>query len=202
MHLHVVRLLITASLLLPISAVALDFTFFGRKPESQPSRPVKIIAGVEPGVAVVFDMSSNDFTVLRPATAGEKSTRERAVYRFEWQSDGSARFFELANPDEVELMDRENADHTATPEGKKRETEIIQTYIAKGGVLRSCLPPEKPFRGTLSIYVVVAAEGTVERALVLPEGGVAECIMSQATQKSLSSGSGRLTAKASIRITP
>jgi hypothetical protein len=202
MHLRAARLLTTVSLLLPLSAAALEFTFFGRKPETQPSRPVKIVAGVEPGASVVFDMSSPDFTVLRPATAGEKSTKERAVYRFEWQPDGTARFFELADLDEIAVMDRENADHTATPEGKKRETEILQTYLANGGVLRSCLPPEKPFRGTLSIYVVVATEGTIERALVLPEGGVAECIMNQATQKPLPRGSGKLTAKASVRITP
>jgi hypothetical protein len=202
MHLRAAHLLTAVSLLLPLCAAALDFTFFGRKPETQPTRPVKIVAGVEPGATVVFDMSSPDFTVLRPTTAGEKSTSERAVYRFEWQPDGSARFFELANPDEVAVMDRENADHTATPGGKQRETEILQAYLANDDVLRSCLPPEKPFRGTLSIYVVVAAEGTIERALVLPEGGVAECIMTQATQKPLARGSGKLTAKASVRITP
>jgi hypothetical protein len=196
------RLTTLALLAAPLAASALDFTFFGRKPEAEPSRPVKVVSGVDPGVPVLFDMSSPEFIVLRAARADEHSTKQRAVYRFEWQKDGSARFYELANPHDIAGLDQQNRESTSDEYGKKTERHVLQTFLAEGSVLRTCLPPERPFIGTLVVYVVVGANGQHKRALVLPEGGVAECILSTSKSTSYANVDRPFTAKASIRITP
>jgi hypothetical protein len=160
-----------------------------------------VVAGVQPGVPVVFDTSSPDRVVLRPAGKRETTNETRPVYRFEWQTDGTARFYELADPKVLERLSRQNAESTTSAEGRRYESKVIDTFFSGSKVLQACLPPDKSFHGTITAFIVVGKDGKQEEALVLPEGSVAECITRATATRTYPSPPRPFTAKAEIRVT-
>lgn len=179
---------------------SLEFSFSGRTPNTDAAHPVQVVAGVDPGIPVLFDTSSPGRTILRPAKNDETTNEARPVYRFEWDGQKSAHFYELANPSVLKALSERNMKNTASPEGKAYEQKVIETYFSQGKVLQTCLPANKPFDGTLTAFVVVGASGRQEQAVVLPEGSVAECIKKEAGSPTYPKSPHPFTAKASIRV--
>ncbi|MEK8088086.1 hypothetical protein WNB94_16910 [Aquabacterium sp. A3] len=170
-------ILTALALLLAASAHAQDFSFVGRKPDLSGNRKLHVVKGVDPGVPVVFDTVSSERVVLRPATPAERSTPENPVYRFEWQKDKSIFFFELIDPDLLKRLDQQNTRSTASADGKAYELRVITAFFDQGKTLQLCVPSTKSARGVITAYIKVGASGEQEQALVLPEGGIAQCIM-------------------------
>lgn len=139
--------------------------------------------------------------ILRPARSDEQSNKLRPVYLFEWLADKSARFYELADPEEIKSLFRQNEADTATAEGKAYELKAIQRFFDGGKVLQGCLPPQKPYRGSITAYFVVTEMGGRDRAVVLPEGSVSECITEAASKAGYPVPTHRFTAKAEINVT-
>lgn len=179
---------------------SLEFSFSGRTPNTDPGHPVQVVAGVDPGIPVLFDTSSPGRAILRPAKKGEMTNEARPVYRFEWDGQKSAHFYELANPSVLEALSEQNTKDTASAEGKAYEQKIIETYFSQGKVLQTCLPANKSFDGTLTAFVVIDASGRQEQAVVLPEGSIAECIKKEAGSPTYTKPPYPFTAKASIRV--
>lgn len=201
MRRFIVRVLTTGLLFQSLSANALEFTFSGRTPSTVSGRPVQVVDGVEPGVPVLFDASSQERTVLRPAREDETSTNTRPIYRFEWESKDLAHFYELVDPSISKELTEQNARDTASPEGKAYELKVIDAYFAHGKVFETCLPPSKPFHGTITAFIVVTEKGKQQKVVLLPEGSVAECIAKAAESRTYPTPPGRFTAKASVRVT-
>lgn len=193
-------LLATSTVFCSFAVCALDFSFSGRTPDMG-GHPVQIEAGVEAGVRVVFDTSSPERTVLRPAHLDETANNFRSIYRFEWQADKSARFYELVDPSIVDKLSQQNVKDTASPEGKAYEIKVIESFFAQGKVLQTCLPRSKPFHGSVTALIVVGNDGRQEQIIVLPEGGVAECITKEVGVRTYPTPPSRFTAKANIRVT-
>lgn len=175
---HIPLSILTAlAFLLAASAHAQDFAFVGRKPDLSGSRRLQVVKGVDPGVPVVFDAVSTERVVLRPATPEEHSTPEQPVYRFEWQKDKSILFFELIDPDLLKRLDQQNTRSTASTDGKEYELRVLKAFFDQGKTLQRCVPSNASARGVITAYIKVGASGEQEQSLVLPEGGVAQCIM-------------------------
>ncbi len=179
----------------------LDISFFGRRVDTSGGRLLEVVAGVVPGVPVLFDTSSPDKIVLRPARDNEGTTDTRPVYRFEWQADKSARFFELANPETLKRLAEQNAKDSATAEGKAYEAKVVDVFFDGGKVLQACLPPENPFQGSITAFVVVAEDGQQDQVIVLPEGSVAECITKATIKRRYTAPVRRFTVQTRIAVT-
>ena len=80
----------------------LDFDFTGRTPDLSGNIKIQVIDGVLPDIPVLFDRSQPGKIILRPATDGEQSNESRPVYRFEWQEDKTAMFYELHDPKQLQ----------------------------------------------------------------------------------------------------
>lgn len=185
-------------LLIPLIASSLDFSFYGRPPDSVAGGTVQITAGVVPGVPVLFETSGLHLTILRPASEDEVKNRKQPIYRFEWQQDKSARFYELADPVVIERLTRQNATDTASPEGKKYELSAVQKFFDGARVLQKCVPPK--FLGTITAFFMVSDGGKRERVIVLPEGGIAECITESASATDFPKPPYQFTVKAEIVV--
>jgi hypothetical protein len=185
-------------------AAGFDISFYETPPTFPPGRRLNIVAGVNPGIPVVFDLSEPDRVVLRPAAQGETPTEAQPLFQFEWREDKSARFYRLTSPILLAELSAQNATDTQTTDGKDFEQKALQQYLRQGEVLRTCLPPSKPFRGSLTFFIVVGPTGKLNKAIVRPEGSVAECILEQAKEATFASppGARTFTAKADIRVTP
>lgn len=188
---------------LVVEAAGFDISFYGAPPTFPPGRRLSVVAGVNPGVPVVFDLSDSSRVVLRPATQGETPTEEQPLFMFEWREDKSARFYRLTPSTLLAELSAANASDTESTEGKDFEQKALQQYLRQGEVLRACLPPTKPFRGSLTFFIVIGSNGKLDKALVQPEGSVAECILEQTKEATfgLPPGARRFTAKADIRVT-
>jgi hypothetical protein len=162
-----------------------------------------VASGVEPGVPVVFDLSQPNQVTLRPAAKGESATEPQPWFTFEWQEDKTARFYRLPDPALLARLSAENERDSADAEGKKFEQRVVKQYLQDGAVLRACLPPSKPGSGTLTFYIVVSATGSLENAIVLPQGAVSECILEQAKTKTFDAPANArsFTAMARINVT-
>jgi len=184
-------------------AAGFDINFYGKPPTFPPGSRLSIVAGVNPGAPVVFDLSEPNRVVLRPAAKGEMPTEVQPLFMFEWQEDKSARFYRLTPPMLLADLSAANAADTETTDGKNFEQKVLQQYLREGEVLRNCLPPSKPFGGSLTFFIVVGANGKLDKALVQPEGSVAECIQEQAKEPMFGSppGARPFTAKADIHVT-
>ena len=184
-------------------AAGLDISFYGEPPVLPPGRRLNVVAGVNPGLPVVFDLSQSDRVVLRPVAEGETLTATQPHFRFEWREDKSARFYRLIPPTVLAELSAANARDTETAEGKDYELKATQRYFRQGEILRTCLPPNKPFRGTLTFFFVIGAAGTLDTAHVQPEGSIAECVLEQAKGAAFDvpPKAGPFTAKADIRVT-
>ena len=158
------------------AAGTLNFSFAGRPPPLPANAKIDVAAGVDTGKTVVFDTAAPGSVVLRPAREGEQASAERPLYRFEWQADGSQRFYELADPVYVAKLDADALKSVATDLGKTTHRSIVDAF-AKSGALQKCVPPAaKDSKVPLVFFVVVRADGTEARSLFLPEGSVTECI--------------------------
>jgi hypothetical protein len=185
-----------------VEAAGFDISFYGSPPTFPPGRRLSIVTGVNPGVPVVFDLSDSSRVVLRPATEGETPTEAQPLFKFEWREDKSARFYRLAPYTLLAELSAANAADTASTEGKDFEQKALQQYLRQGEVLRVCLPPTKPFRGSLKFFIVVGANGKLNNALVQPEGAIAECILEQAKDATFGlPPTAPFTVKADIRVT-
>lgn len=184
-------------------AAGFDISFYGTPPTFPPGRRLAIVADVNPGVPVAFDLAEPDRVVLRPAAQGEIPSATQPLFKFEWQEDKSARFYRLTPSALLAQLSAANATDTETTEGKEFEQKVLQQYLRQGEVLRACLPPSKPFRGSLTFFIVVGSNGKLDKSLVQPEGSVAECILEQAKETAFGSppGARKFTAKADIRVT-
>ena len=134
---------------------------------------------------------------------GETSTAAQPFFKFEWMEDKSTRFYKLTPPALLAELSAANEKDTQTPEGKNFEQAVLQKYLQQGEVLQACLPPSKPFRGTLLFFIAVAPNGKFEHAVVQPEGSIAECILERAKEPTFNSppGGQPFTAKADIHVT-
>jgi hypothetical protein len=166
--------LLIPALLVPLIASALDFSFYGHPPDYAAGGTVKIAAGVLPGI------------------------RKQPLYRFEWQPDKSARFYELADPAMLERLTQQNAADTASPEGKKYELSAVPAFFDGAKVLRKCLPPK--FLGRITAFFVVTEKGKRGQTIVMPEGGIAECITESASSTNFPKPPHRFTVKAEIDV--
>ncbi|MBI4987679.1 MAG: hypothetical protein HZC23_02565 [Rhodocyclales bacterium] len=180
-----------------------DISFYGTPPTLPPGRRLTVVAGVNPGLPVVFDLSEPDRVVLRPAAQGEASTEAQPLFKFEWREDKSARFYKLTPTKLLAELSAQNATDTETTDGKDFEQKALQQYLRQGEVLRTCLPPSKPFRGSLTFFIVVGPTGKLDMAIIQPEGSVAECILEQTKEATFASppGAHTFTVKADIRVT-
>jgi hypothetical protein len=180
------------------NARSLDFDFTGRTPDLSGNIKVQVIEGVLPGIPVLFDRSQPEKIVLRPATSDEQSNDTRPVYRFEWQEDKTAMFYELHDPTQLQQLSERNAKDSATPEGKAFESKVVPNFFADGKVLQTCLP--KKFIGDITAFVVIGESGNQEQVIVLPEGSVAQCIVKETKDRSYPAPSSRFVAKASLHV--
>ena len=160
----------------PMAAMALDFSFYGRTPAGGAEGQVHVQAGVVPGIPVLFEACSPGQTLLRPAREDEKTTDGQPVYRFEWQADKSARFYELADPAVLEKLKQQNIEDTATDDGKAYEIKAEEHFFRDTSIIRDCLPAQRHFHGDIAAFFVISPGGALERAIVVPEGSAAECI--------------------------
>ena len=88
-----------------------------------------------------------------------------------------------ADPAQVARLDAESKLAVATDLGKTTHRSIVQAF-ARSGALQKCMPPgAKSLKPTLTFYVVVAADGTEQRALFLPEGSITECLQRSWTER-------------------
>lgn len=203
MRLRSLALLSAVTVATLADAAGLDISFYGPPPTFPPGKRLNVAADVNPGVPVVFDLSEPDRVVLRPAVQGETPTATQPLFKFEWREDKSARFYRLTPSALLAELSTANATDTGTTEGKDFEQKALQQYLRQGEVLRTCLPPTKPFRGSLTFFIVIGPTGKLDTALVQPEGSVAECILEQAKEATFGSppGARPFTAKADIRVT-
>lgn len=184
-------------------AAGLDISFYGEPPMFPPGRRLNVAAGVNPGLPVVFDLTQSDRVVLRPVADGEAPTETQPHFRFEWREDKSARFYRLIPSAVLTALSAANARDTETTEGKDYELKATERYLRQGEILRTCLPPTKPFRGNLTFFFVIDSTGKLDTAYVRPEGAIAECLQEQAkgTAFEVPPKAGSFTAKADIRVT-
>lgn len=169
--------------LLACAAGTLHFSFAGRPPPLPANATIDVAPGVVALKTVVFDTAAAGKVLLRPVGADEKSSVERPFYRFEAQPDGSQRFYELADPAYVARLEAESKAAVATDLGKTTHRSIVQSF-ARSGAMQQCVPAAaKALKPTLTFYVVVAADGTEQRALFLPEGSVTECLQRSWTER-------------------
>lgn len=199
MHQFALRMTLIFSVAFASSAEALDFDFTDRAPDLSGNFKVRVAAGVLPGIPVLFDLSQPKKVVLRPARSDEQSNESRPVYRFEWQQDKSAMFYELHNPELLKKLSALNAKDIASPQGKAYELKVVQSFFANGKVLQTCLPHN--FIGGITAYIVVGESGNQEQVVVLPEGSAAQCILKETNARTYPVPSSRFVAKASIRVT-
>ena len=199
MHQFVLRVTLLFCLVFASSSEALDFDFTGRAPDLSGNFKVEVAAGVLPGIPVLFDLSQPQKIVLRAARSDEQSNESRPVYRFEWQENKSAMFYELQNPKLLEQLSDHNAKDTASPEGKAYELKVVQRFFAEGKVLQTCLPPN--FIGGITAYIVVGKSGNQEQIVVLPEGSAAQCIQKETNTRTYPTPSSPFVVKAAIRVT-
>lgn len=185
-------------------AAGLNISFYGVPPTFPPDSRLTVVAGVNPEIPVVFDLSQPGHVVLRPAAQGETATETKPLFKFEWQEDKSARFYRLIPPTLLADLAAQNGIDTKTTEGKDYEQKVLQHYLRQGEVLRTCLPPSKPFSGSLTFFILVSSTGKLDKAFVYPEGTVAECIQEQAKETTFDSppGARPFMAKADIHVTP
>lgn len=168
---------------LALAAGTLNFSFAGRPPPLPTNASIDVAPGVDALKTVVFDTATAGKVQLRPVRPDEKPTADLPFYRFEAQPDGSQRFYELADPAYVARLDAESKLAVATDLGKTTHRSIVQA-LARSGALQKCVPPAaKALKPTLTFYVVVAADGTEQRALFLPEGSVTECLQRTWTER-------------------
>ena len=180
-------------------AKGFDFDFTGRPPDLSGNVKVHVVDGVLPGIPVLFDRSQSEKIVLRPATSDEQSNEIRPVYKFEWQENKTAMFYELHDPKQLEQLSKRNAQDSATAEGKAYESKVVPNFFADGKVLQTCLP--KKFSGDITAYVVIDKNGKQEQVIVLPEGSVAQCILKETRNRSYPAPSSGFVAKVSLHVT-
>jgi hypothetical protein len=188
-------------LVLVSSARAQEFSFVGRKPDLSGGKKLQVAKGVVPGVPVVFEALSPTQITLRPANPDERSNSDRATYRFERQKDKSILFYELIEPGLLERFDQQNAKDTASVEGKAYELSVVNVFFDGGETLRGCIPADAAARGTITAYIKVGATGKQEQAYVLPEGGVAQCIIEATHSRVYPAPKSPFVAKAAINVT-
>jgi len=184
-------------------AAGLEISFYGPPPVLPPGKHLSVVSGVDPGIPVVFDLSEADRVILRPATEGELPTEAQPVFRFEWREGKSARFYRLLPAAQLAELSAANVRDTDSVDGKNYELKALQRYLHQGKILRTCLPPSKPFRGSLTVFIVIDSNGKLDNAFVQPEGSVAECVLEHARGTTFQTppGARQFTAKAAIRIT-
>lgn len=184
-------------------AAGFDISFYETPPTFPPGSRLTIATGVNPGTPVVFDLSEPKRVVLRPAAKGEMPTEAQHFFIFDWQKDKSARFYRLTPPTLLANLSAANMADTETTEGKNFEQKVLKLYLREGEILRNCLPSNVPSGASLTFFIVVGANGELDKSIVQPEGAVAECIQEQAKVPMFGSppGARPFTAKADIHVT-
>jgi hypothetical protein len=161
-------------------AAGLDISFYGKPPEFPAGRRLSVVAGVNAGIPMVFDLSQEQRIVLRPASQSEVNTETYQVYKFEWQKDKSARFYRATPPSVLANLAAANAIDSASPEGRAFEEKLLKNYLQNGAVMHSCLSSTSVPQSRIEVIVVAAPQGSIEQAIVRPEGSLSECILEKA----------------------
>ncbi len=204
MHRFILTLLASSILLPSLNAGAQSsgFSFVGREPRIRYGAKIVVAPGIEPGVQVIFDTSiSRDQVNIRAATADEHSSAERAVYRMGEQQGTTYVFYELASPERIAELERQNALDTALPSGKEFENQVIDVFFANGNPLQDCIPNKPSSRGLITVYVKLGIDGKPQETLVLPEGSIAQCIINAPRSVAYPTPSAPFVAKGSVNIT-
>jgi hypothetical protein len=201
---HFLLALLAASTLLASLAAhaqSLGFSFVGREPRIRHGAKITVAPGIEPGVKVIFDSSiSREQVTIRAATADEHSNDERAVYRMGEQQGTTYVFYELASPERIAELERQNASNTASPDGKNFENQVIDIFFANGNPLQDCVPNKPSSRGVITVYVKLA-EAKPPEFLVLPEGSIAQCLINAPRSVLYPAPAASFVAKGEVRIT-
>lgn len=176
----------------------LSFAFAGRAPDFPKTAKMNVGAGVLPGIPVLFDDSESGKVMLRPATNGETSNDIHTIYRFEWQEDNTAMFYELYDPSRIERLLTRNSNDSASPEGKSYEMNVVSSFFDNGKVLQTCV--SKKFSGNITAFIVIDSQGRQEQVTVTPEGSVAQCIIKETVNRRYPARSSGFVAKASVQV--
>jgi hypothetical protein len=174
------HVLFAALMLLPTSSLALDISFFGSPPKQLDARPVTIADDAKPGEPVVFDFKDPASIVVRPAPDDEDASPEHPQYRFEWQSPAKdkARFFPIIAFDAlVAIREQNDATSSKTPAGQAKQDAIVMAYLKNGDILRNCMSKQKDMPEAVTVYVTLNPGDAPPSAVVLPEGSIAECVL-------------------------
>lgn len=99
---------------------------------------------------------------VRPnANVGTPQPLGILLVNFQWQQafagclEKKEILLEQIIPQVLQLAELSAANHldTSSPEGKQFEQQVPLRYLNHGEVLRACLPPSKPFRGSLTFFI-------------------------------------------------
>jgi hypothetical protein len=196
------HVLFATLMLLPTSSLALDISFFGTPPPQLDARPVTIADDAKPGEPVVFDFKDPAAITVKPAPEDEDASPEHPQYRFEWQSadKDKARFFPIIAFDAlVALREQNDATTSNTREGLAKQEAIVMAYLKNGDILRNCMTKDKRLPEAVTVYVTLTPGNPQPSAVVLPEGAVAECVLTATDRGKLPQVTSPITA--SDRIT-
>lgn len=168
-----------ALVLLPAPLFALDFSFSGATPATVAGKELKIATGVDPADPVTIDFPDATSAVVRQVKDDEDPTPTHPFYRFEWLSkDKSAvRFYPVTPQATIDQLRKQNDASLATPEGRALENTIVMAYLNKGVVVQNCMKGKTELPEALKFYVTLTPGQPDATALVLPEGSIAECVM-------------------------
>lgn len=197
------HVLFAALMLLPTSSLALDISFFGSAPQQLDARPVTIADDAKPGAAVLFDFKDPASIVVRPAPDDEDASPEHPQYRFEWQSPArdKARFYPIIAFDAmVAIREQSDATTSKTREGQAKQDAIVMAYLKNGDVLRDCMGKKKDLPEAVTVYVTLTPGNPAPSAVVLPEGSVAECVLTATERGKLPEVTSPITASMRIAL--
>ena len=197
------HVLFAALMLLPTSSLALEISFFGSPPTQLDARPVTIADGAEPGKPVVFDFKDPAMIMVKPAPDDEDASPEHPQYRFEWQTPAKdkARFFPIIAFDALVSLRQQNDSTTSNSQaGQTQQNDIVMAYLKKGDILRDCMTKDKLIPEAVTIYVTLTPGNAEPSAVVLPEGSIAECVLTATERGTLPQVKAPITASMRIAL--
>jgi hypothetical protein len=173
-----------ALILLPAPLFALDVSFSGPPPEALKSREVKLGTGAEPWEPVVFEYPDATTALVRAAKDEETPSAQLPFYRFEFldKDKKGVKFFPMTPPEEIERLRKLNDASIATTGGAAMENSIGMAYVNKGAVVRTCMGNNQDLPDAITMYITVTPGEPQAKAVVIPEGVVAECVL-KATER-------------------
>jgi hypothetical protein len=166
-------------ILLPAPLFALDVSFSGTAPDAVKSREVKLAADAVPWEPVVFEYPDATTALVRLVKDDEEPSAQKPFFRFEYtdKEKKTAKFFPMTPPEEIEKLRKLNDASLATPGGQAMENTIGMAYVNKGAVVRTCMNNDKEVPEAIVMYITVTPGQPQAKAVVLPEGAVAECVL-------------------------